>query len=118
MSTNATGLLPGTNYTVLMAVRSGLTLSPGVTALTGVLIPDNHPPDFGVVKLSGDPTIDAANWRFTAKLDITISEKGVVNYAVYGAPSCITGKQASTSSAWSVDGVMLLLPMICVPAQW
>ncbi len=42
----ATGLTPATNYTILVVVQSGVTLSPGVTAITGLLTPDTQPPSF------------------------------------------------------------------------
>lgn len=82
--------MPGTNYSVLLAVRAGLVVSPGVTAVTGLLVPDNNPPSFTTTLLTGAAS-DPALGTFTLKMTIGIDEPGGVYYAVYGNPRCITG---------------------------
>eukprot|EP00878_Enallax_costatus_P001414 GHUV01001564.1.p1 GENE.GHUV01001564.1~~GHUV01001564.1.p1 ORF type:complete len:325 (-),score=58.70 GHUV01001564.1:2550-3524(-) len=87
----ASGLQPGTNYTMLSTVRQGSTLSPGLTALTGVLVPDTTPPSFtkSVVKVPATPSVITGDW--TVQVDIALNEQGKVFFAIYGDPDCITG---------------------------
>jgi hypothetical protein len=90
-SATATGLSPGTNYSILLAVKAGVDVSPGVTAVTSLLVPDNGPPSFTrtrLVSVTSDPVVGS----FTMKMDLGIDEPGAVNYAVYGNPACITGE--------------------------
>ncbi|KIZ07385.1 hypothetical protein MNEG_0572 [Monoraphidium neglectum] len=93
---NATGLTPGTNYTVLLAVRSGLALATGVTALSGALVPDTQPPSFTAAWLvSGGGGANASTGSFSVALDLGLDEPGAVSFAIYGDPACITACNAS-----------------------
>jgi len=87
----ASGLSPGTNYTLLLAVRSGVTLSSGVTALSGMLIPDTQPPTFTSARLVGEASNTTVG-GFTVSLDLGLNEAGTVAFAVYGDPDCLTGR--------------------------
>lgn len=106
LTATSTGLQPGTNYTVLAAVRlagsgagNAQAASPTVVALTGLLVPDTAPPSFtkAVVKAvtpgtgsNGSSTTVGAT-SFSIQVDLGLSEDGRVYYAVYGDPACITG---------------------------
>lgn len=110
LTATSTGLQPGTNYTVLAAVRlagsgagNAQAASPTVVALTGLLVPDTAPPSFtkAVVKAvtpgtgsNGSSTTVGAT-SFSIQVDLGLSEDGRVYYAVYGDPACITGACAS-----------------------
>eukprot|EP00879_Flechtneria_rotunda_P000373 GHRR01000465.1.p1 GENE.GHRR01000465.1~~GHRR01000465.1.p1 ORF type:complete len:1109 (+),score=342.16 GHRR01000465.1:4020-7346(+) len=89
-SATANNLAPGTNYTLLAAVRRDLVLSPGVTVLAGVLVPDTMPPSF-TKSAALAVTANAAGDKFTVKMHVGINEQGGVYYAIYGDPGCITG---------------------------
>jgi hypothetical protein len=107
LTATSTGLQPGTNYTVLAAVRlagsgagAAQAASPTVVALTGLLVPDTAPPTFtkAVVKAvtpgtggNGSSTAVGAT-SFSIQLDLGLNEDGRVYYAVYGDPACITSK--------------------------
>jgi hypothetical protein len=86
----ASGLTPGTNYTLLLAVRSGLVLSGGVTALAGALVPDTQPPSFTAATLV-EQVADLQTGTLTLDVDLGLDETGAVAYALYGDPHCITG---------------------------
>lgn len=88
----AGGLMPGTNYTLLLAVRGGLSLSSGVTALSGLLVPDTAPPSFTAARLVGQAS-NASEGGFALTLDLGLSEAGALSYAIYGDPACITGER-------------------------
>lgn len=112
LTATSTGLSPGTNYTVLAAVRlagSGASnsqaASPTVVALTGLLVPDTAPPSFtkAAVKAvtpgrggNGSSTAAGAT-TFSIQMDVGLNEDGRVYYAVYGDPACITGEQNCTA---------------------
>jgi hypothetical protein len=115
LTTTSTGLTPGTNYTVLAAVRlssggssSTTAASPTVVALTGLLVPDTAPPTFtkATVKAvtpgsGGNGSSSAAGaTTFSIQMDLGLNEVGRVYYAVYGDPACITGDH-EPSSLWS-----------------
>ena len=112
-SATATGLKPGTNYTALLAVRSGATLASGVTALSGLLVPDTRPPDFTGVRLLDQPADGTApTGTFKLSLDVGVSEAGAVAYAVYHDGGCLTGedregerKGGGASSCWVGGGL-------------
>lgn len=107
LTANSTGLTPGTNYTVLAAVRlssggssSTTAASPTVVALTGLLVPDTAPPTFtkATVKAvtpgrgsNGSSSVAGAT-TFSIQMDLGLNEDGRVYYAVYGDPACITGE--------------------------
>lgn len=107
LTATSTGLLPGTNYTVLASVRlsggsssSSQAASPTVLALTGLLVPDTAPPSFttavvravapGVVGSNGSSSTAGAT-TFSIQMDLALNEDARVYYAVYGDPACITG---------------------------
>lgn len=126
LTATSTGLAPGTNYTVLAAVRlsgsaggaasssstgssSGQAASPSVVALTGLLVPDTAPPSFTKTAVKGvKPTNGSAtgvgSGTFTIQLDLGLSEDGRVYYAVYRDPGCITGWWAWHGMAWMQIG--------------
>ncbi|GBF99606.1 hypothetical protein Rsub_12070 [Raphidocelis subcapitata] len=83
-----TGLSPGTNYTLLLAVGSGLSLSSGVTALVGALVPDTVPPSFTAAAVSAAAADPSGSYALT--LDISLDEGGTLAYAAYPAP-CLGG---------------------------
>jgi hypothetical protein len=85
----ATGLSPGTNYTLLMAVGSGLSLSSGVTALVGALVPDTAPPSFTAASVSAAVADPSGSIALT--LDVGLDEGGTLAYAAYPAP-CLAGE--------------------------
>jgi hypothetical protein len=91
LSATAASLAPGTNYTLLTAVRQLSVLSPGVTALTGILVPDTTAPSFMRSAVLSATRSTAQPGRFTVQMDLGLNEQGRVYYAVYGHPSCITG---------------------------
>lgn len=86
----AANLAPGTNYTLLLAVRGGLSLSSGVTALSGLLVPDTVAPSFTGPRLLGEDS-NSTDGSFRLSLSLGLDEAGAVSYAVYGDPDCITG---------------------------
>jgi hypothetical protein len=89
-SGTATGLAPGTNYTLLLSARSGLALAGGVTALVGALVPDTQPPSFTVAALVRQAA-DAGSGSLSLDVDVGLDEPGAVAWALYGDPACITG---------------------------
>lgn len=91
LSATAEQLKSGTNYTMLTTVRQGSVLAPGVTALTGILVPDTTAPSFTRTALKGSAVPDAATGDWSFQLDLGLNEQGRVYFAVYGSPSCITG---------------------------
>ncbi|KAF6259840.1 hypothetical protein COO60DRAFT_964595 [Scenedesmus sp. NREL 46B-D3] len=104
LSSTAANLAPGTNYTLLTTVRQLSVLSPGVTALTGVLVPDTTAPSFTRSVVLSAARSTAQPDRFTVQMDLGLNEQGRVFYAVYGHPSCIA---ADPTPAEIVAGVNL-----------
>eukprot|EP00775_Hariotina_reticulata_P010661 gene10661-10820_t len=100
----ASGLTPGTNYTLLAAVSYGtVAASPGVTVLSGLLVPDTSPPSFTNTSLVS-MKVPSGDDRFYAQMQINISEPGTIFFAVYGNPHCIT---ADPTPGEMVSGVNL-----------
>jgi hypothetical protein len=100
LSATAANLAPGTNYTLLTAVRQLSVLSPGVTALTGILVPDTTAPSFTRSAVLSAARTAAQPGRFTVQMVLGLNEQGRVHYAVYGHPSCITG---ATVLLWNLS---------------
>lgn len=104
----ASGLTPGTNYTLLAAVSfgGGAVVSSGLAALSGLLVPDTAPPSFtaaavrgvafgaaaGAANSSGSSSGGSSD-RFTVTLEVGLDEPGSVAFALYGDPACITGER-------------------------
>lgn len=86
-------LTPGTDYTVLLAVRRGTALASGVLALSGLLVPDTTPPSFAIARLAGTSVPpDSVDGRWSVRLDVGLDELGLVRYAMYrDDAACITG---------------------------
>lgn len=103
LSATAANLAPGTNYTLLTAVRQLSVLSPGVTALTGILVPDTTAPSFTHSAVLSAARTAAQPGRFTVQMDLGLDEQGRVFYAVYGNPSCITGTGLPLGLHWCTN---------------
>lgn len=95
LSATAADLKSGTNYTMLTTVRQDLVLAPGVTAVTGILVPDTTAPSFTktAVKVPATPDVITGDW--SVQIDLGLNEQGKVYFAVYGDPSCVTGEWLS-----------------------
>jgi hypothetical protein len=74
-------------------------MSPGVTALTGILVPDTTAPSFTRSAVLSATRSTAQPGRFTVQMDLGLNEQGRVYYALYGHPSCITGEHRSVAYA-------------------
>lgn len=115
LSATASSLVPGTNYTLLASVRQGSVLSPGVTALTGLLVPDTTPPSFTHSAVLSAAHSTSQTGKFSVQMDLGLDEQGQVHYAVYGDPACITGE---ASSCCGITGHVQGLTRICSCANW
>lgn len=93
-------LVPGTNYTALLAVRRGTALASGVLALSGLLVPDTAPPSFAAARLVGSAVPpDSVDGRWSVTLDLGLDEPGAVRYALYrDDAACATGARRRPSA--------------------
>ena len=75
------GLVPGTNYTALLAVASGSQSVDTVVVLSGALTPDTNAPRFLSVGPMQGPSLGAQS--FAATVPLTVDKASTINYALF-----------------------------------
>ncbi|KAG1679176.1 hypothetical protein FOA52_000532, partial [Chlamydomonas sp. UWO 241] len=120
-SQDFTGLLPATNYSVLVAVVYGGQRVPTVVAITGILTPDTKAPTFAVLGPTSGPVISAAASSGTSggslalSLPVRMDKAGEVSFTLFRNSSCIVG---APNLAEVVAGSTLPRPRCtCVPTS-
>lgn len=95
---------------MLTTVRQGSVLAPGLTAVTGILVPDTTAPSFTKTAVKVPATPNAVTGDWTVQLDLGLNEHGKVYFAVYGDPSCITGqRKVHFTNLGNVSAILLTL---------